>query len=504
MTVKSLSQAGASSSDTHFWQSIDWKAAESSVRRHQMRIAKAIQEGRHNKAKALQWLLTHSFNAKLLATKRVTQNRGSKTAGVDGKVCRTDKQKMQLAISLQRRGYQAQPLRRVYIPKKNSKEKRALSIPTIGDRAMQALYLLALEPVSELAADINSYGFRPKRSTADAIEQCFKALCRKTSAQYILEGDIRKCFDSIDHRWLKNHIPMDKRMLGQWLSAGFMEERTLYPSKGGAPQGGIASPCLALMTLSGLENAVLSAVNRSDKVHVVTYADDFIVTGVSKEILEQKVKPAIVRFLRERGLELSETKTKITHIDDGFDFLGFQIRKYQGKLLITPSRKSVKAFLDDIRKTIRKCPAIKTIELIQYLNLKIRGWAYYYRHVVAKETFTYVDNCIYEAIAGWVKQRHPEKNSKWWRENYFRSQGNRNWVFSTPDPNNKGQWIDLFKMVHIPISRHVKIIAQANPYESKWDEYFAKREKQKQQRNIIVRNMRRLRAGEPQDKTKPE
>lgn len=497
MTAKSSSLTGASSSDTYSWKALNWHDMESSVRRLQMRIAKAVQERRHNKAKALQWLLTHSFQAKLLATKRVTQNRGSKTAGVDGKICRTPKQKMQLARSLQRHSYKAQPLRRIYIPKKNSAtERRPLSIPTIGDRAMQALHLLALEPIVEITADPNSYGFRSKRGTADAIEQCFRALSHRTCSQFILEGDIRKCFDRIDHDWLKTHVPMDKKVLEQWLSAGYMEERILYPTKEGTPQGGIASPSLALMTLSGLELAVKSVTSKRDKVHVVIYADDFIVTGASKEILEQKVKPVIIAFLRERGLELSETKTKISRIDEGFDFLGHQVRKYQGKLLIKPSKKSIKAFLDDIRSIIRKCKAMKTVDLINLLNPKIRGWAHYYRHVVSKEVFSYVDDCIYQALARWVKRRHPEKNATWWRKHYFRSQGNRQWIFSAKDPTKPGQWNDLLKMVHVPISRHVKIIAQAIPYDSAWNEYFALREQQKRRRNIILRNMHRLRSGQ--------
>ena len=476
MTVKNISLTGASSSDTAAWKTIHWKTIQYSVNRLQMRIAKAVQAGRHSKARTLQWLLTHSFHAKLLATKRVTQNRGSKTAGVDGKICRTLKQKMQLALSLQRHGYAAQPLRRVYIPKKNSKtEHRPLSIPTIRDRAMQALYLLALEPIAEIKADPNSYGFRPERCTADAIEQCFRALAQKTFAQYILEGDIRKCFDKISHTWLKSHIPMDKKILSQWLSVGYMDKHVLYPTNEGAPQGGIASPCLAVMTLSGLETAIQSAVSKRDKVNVIVYADDFVVTGVSQEMLEQKVKPIIVAFLQERGLELSATKTQITHIDKGFDFLGHQIRKYRGKLLIKPSKKSIKSFLDDVRRIIKRLRGKKTLDLINFLNTKIRGWGNYYRHVVSKEVFSYVDDCIYRALARWVKRRHPDKNATWWREKYFRPQGRRQWIFSAKDPNKNGQWVDLLKMVHIPIKRHVKIIAQATPYDLAWKEYFKQR-----------------------------
>jgi RNA-directed DNA polymerase len=496
MTAKHTLSTGASSPDTVIWKDINWPAMESSVRRLQMRIAKAVQEGRHNKVKSLQWLLTHSFAAKLLATKRVTQGRGSKTPGVDGKICRTHKEKTQLAMSLQRRGYQAQPLRRVYIPKKSSTERRPLSIPTIGDRAMQALYLQALEPVMEMNADPHAYGFRQRRSTADAIEHCFHRLATKVSAQFILEGDIRKCFDRIDHQWLKDHVLMDKMVLSQWLSAGYMDNGTFYPTEGGTPQGGVASPCLAVMALSGLEQAVKSAVKARDKVHVTIYADDFIVTGASKEVLEQKVKPVIVDFLRERGLELSETKTKITHINDGFDFLGFNVRKYKGKLLIKPAKNNIKYFLANIRKIIKRNWATKTEELIKLLNPKITGWGNYYRHVVSKGVFYYVDDCIYRSLANWVKRRHPKKNATWWRKHYFRRQENRNWIFTAKDPENPKEWIDLLKMGYIPISRHVQIIGKATPFDERWYEYFSEREAKMLRRNIINRNIYKSRSGQ--------
>ena len=274
MTDKPLVCAGAVSNAKASWEVIQWRSVIARVQRLQRRIAKAAEAGRHHKVKALQWVLTHSLDAKLLAVRRVTQNRGANTAGVDGILCRTPKQKWQLAQSLQRRGYRAQPLRRIYIPKKRgSKERRPLSIPTLRDRAMQALYLLALEPLSELNADLNSYGFRPKRCVADAIEQCFKALRLKGSAPYILEGDIKQCFDRINLEWLQTHVPMDKRVLSQWLRAGFMDKHIFYSTHAGVPQGGIASPCLALIALSGLERAVKRAVKPCDKVHVVVYAD---------------------------------------------------------------------------------------------------------------------------------------------------------------------------------------------------------------------------------------
>lgn len=490
MTAKLSFMAGASSSDTASWENINWYVLDASVRRLQMRIAKAVREGRHNKAKALQWLLTHSFRAKLVAVRRVTRNRGSKTAGVDGVICRTPKQKIQLARSLQRRGYQAQPLRRIYIPKKNNAtERRRLSIPTIGDRAMQALHLLALLPIAEHLADPNAYGFRPARGTADAIEQCFRALSKKTQAQFILEGDIRKCFDRINHDWLLQNIPMDTQVLSKWLNAGYMEQSILYATKEGTPQGGIISPTLALMTLSGLELDIQLIARQRDKVHVVTYADDFIVTAVSQEMLEQTVKPTIENFLRERGLELSETKTKISHIDVGFDFLGHQIRKYQGKLLIKPSPKGIKSFLSDVRTTIKRYKTAKTVDLIQRLNPKIRGWANYYRHVVSKRVFSYVDDCIYRSLAKWVKRRHPDKNAKWWRKHYFRRREGRNWVFTAKHPSDPQRWVDLFKMGDIPIKRHLKLIAQATPFDPTWEDYFKQRRKRK--RASAVKNGRR-------------
>lgn len=273
MTAWVLPMTGASSTRKSVWNPIDWAKAEKQVRRLQMRIAKAIQQGKRGKAKALQWILTHSFYAKMLAVKRVTTNQGAKTPGIDGNLWKTPGQKRQAVNTLQRKGYHAQPLRRLYIPKKNGKT-RPPGIPTMTDRAMQALHLPALQPIAETTADKHSYGFRPARSTADAIEQCFNCLCQKTSAQWILEGDIKACFDQIDHRWLTAHIPMDKVVLQQWLTAGFIDKGSFNETEAGTPQGGIASPTLANMALDGLEQVVKQATRSTDKINVVRYADD--------------------------------------------------------------------------------------------------------------------------------------------------------------------------------------------------------------------------------------
>ncbi len=253
--MNAATQACAPSDAT--WHGINWADVHRQVRRLQARIVKATQEGRHNKVKALQWLLTHSFSGKALAVKRVTDNQGKNTAGLDKVTWKTPAAKTNAIASMRRRGYSPLPLRRILIPKKNGK-MRPLGIPTMKDRAMQALYLLALEPIAETTADPNSYGFRPERSTADAGEQCFTALAKRKSAEWVLEADIKGCFDNISHDWMIKHVPTDKTILQKWLKAGYVFQHELFPTEAGTPQGGIISPALANMTLDGLE-AMLSA-----------------------------------------------------------------------------------------------------------------------------------------------------------------------------------------------------------------------------------------------------
>lgn len=466
------------------WDTINWRIIKQQVRRLQMRIAKATRERRWGKVKALQWLLTHAFSAKLLAVRRVTQNAGRKTAGVDGVIWKTAAQKIEAARSLRRQGYNTLPLRRSYIPKKNGKF-RPLGIPAMHCRAMQALHLQALEPVAETLADPNAYGFRPKRSVADAIGQCFTVLCRKSSAQWILEGDIKACFDRISHSWLQEYIPMDKIILRKWLAAGYMEEGIVYPTEAGTPQGGIASPVLANMALDGLEAVARKATTDNKKINVIKYADDFVITGASKEVLETQVKPAVMAFLRERGLELSEEKTHITHIDDGFDFLGFNIRKYHGKLLIKPAKAGIKRFLGELRELIKTSNSYTTVQLIRQLNSKLRGWTNHYRHVVAKRTFNYVDCQVYQALAAWIKRRHATKPAHWRNSHYFRCVGLRQWVFfaKNQDKQGKSSYLDLFSAASVPITRHIKIQAHATPYDPVFVEYFAQRDRSRRRQN---------------------
>lgn len=477
-------KAGAPIGTFKNWKSIDWRKVNECVKRLQMRIAKAVEEERFGRAKALQWLLTHSYYSKLLAVKRVTSNKGKRTPGVDKITWKTLRQKFHAVENLKRKGYRPQPLRRIYIPKKNGK-KRPLSIPTMTDRAMQALHKMALEPVAETLADPNSYGFRPYRGCADAIAQCFITLAKKASPVWVLEADIKACFDEISHEWMIEHIPMDKEILTKWLAAGYVEDGKLYPTGRGTPQGGIASPTLANMVLDGLERTARSVMPERDrrfgrdirsKINVIRYADDFIVTGYSKELLEEKVKPAVIEFLSERGLSLSEEKTLITRIDHGFDFLGQNVRKYKGKLLIKPSKKNIHAFLSTISETFRKHRGSKAEGLIRDLNSKIRGWANYHKHVVASDIFSYVDDYIRNELWRWMRRRHGNKGAHWLMKTYL-SKGSRPGRFAVivKDKHGKPKTYELIKAQSIHIIRHIKIKADANPFDPKKQVYFWKR-----------------------------
>jgi RNA-directed DNA polymerase len=462
------------------WKTVDWPAIRETVRRLQVRIAKAVQEGKWRKVRSLQWLLTHSRAAKFLAVKRVTTNKGKKTPGVDGVIWSTLRQKWEAVLQLRRRGYRPLPLRRIYIPKKNGR-KRPLSIPCMSDRAMQALYKLALDPVAETLADRNSYGFRWRRRCADAIQQCFIALAKGYSAVWVLEGDIRACFDGISHSWLLANIPMDREVLAKWLKAGYIEGQKLYPTSAGTPQGGIASPVLANITLDGLEEAVRRAVPRRIlgircKVHVIRYADDFVITASSKEILVERVLPALRAFLAERGLALSEEKTRITRIEDGFDFLGQTLRK-QGpkKLLIRPSKGSVKSLLASLKETMRRYRGSAADGLIKRLNSQIRGWATYHRHVASADTFCRIDTWLFHSLWRWIRRRHPKKNTEWLKKKYW-SLGDNGW-FGTLVKTKKGHRLyRLIRTTSITIVRHIKVRGEANPFDPKWDEYFRVRQ----------------------------
>lgn len=485
--------AGASSTTRcSTWQSIDWSTAKAHVLRLQMRIAKAEREGRQGRVKALQRLLTTSFYGRCLAVKRVTSSTGSKTPGIDKVILSTRRQKMNCVLSLKRRGYTASPLRRIYIPKKSGK-MRPLSIPTIKDRAMQALWHAALVPIAEERADPNAYGFRPKRSTHDAIEQCFKALAKRSSATWILEGDIRACFDCISHDWLLKNIPMDKVILKTFLKAGFMENGKCQPTDLGVPQGGTISTTLALMALSRIEGKLVSTRKRQrdkDKIRMVSYADDFVVTAANEQSLRDKVIPTLIEALKEVGLELSNEKTRITSIEKGFDFLGFNIRKYRcGKLLIKPAKANIKTFLEEIKRIIYSSGALPTAILIHQLNQKITGWTNYYRGVVSSKVFAMIDQVIFQALKRWGMKRHPNKGKPWIIRKYYTGYNGDSWRFHciVKDKEGNKKILYLKLAAETLIRRHIKIRAEANPFNPYFKEYFQKREKERKARSKSIK-----------------
>jgi len=449
----------------------------------QIRIAKATREGKWRRVKALQRMLTRTLSAKLYAVRRVTQNQGARTAGVDRELWDSPENRRRAVDRLKRRGYRPLPLRRVFIPKANGKE-RPLGIPTMHDRAMQALYLLALEPVAESTSDPNSYGFRSRRSTADAQSQLFKSLHDKGSAPWVLEADIKGCFDHINHDWLECNVPMDTAILRKWLKAGLIYQGQLQATEAGTPQGGIISPTLANVTLNGLERGLIShlgakfgiAKAKKLKIHVVRYADDFVITGDSKEVLVSEVRPWVEAFLAVRGLQLSEEKTRITHIDHGFDFLGWNFRKYSKKMLIKPSKKNAQAFYCKVGETISGNKAVRQEDLIRLLNPMLRGWAQYHHPVVAKQAYSRMEHLIFQRLWWWAKRRHPQKSADWVRKKYFHSVGDRRWVFAAPVVTKDGSkgLLELYQISGTVIKRHVKIKGDFDPFDPTWEQYGEK------------------------------
>src|SRR6266542_1094236 len=432
--------AGASLRQAVDWRSIKWKRANRNVRRLQRRIVQAQQQGKKRKVRALQFILTRSYSARCLAVRRVVENPGRRTPGVDGQKLDTPEKKAQAVEKLSAEEYQPQPLKRVYIAKKNGRGRRPLGIPTMDDRARQALHLLALDPVAETTADPNSYGFRKERSVADAVEQCFKLLARSNSSQWVLEGDIQSCFDEISHEWLLSHIPMDRAILKKWLEAGIIERESFSLTTTGTPQGGIISPTLMNLTLDGLESLLAECFN-------------------------------------SRGLKLSENKTRITHIEEGFDFLGKHFQKHGGKLLIKPSRQNVQTFLAEIKATFRENLHAPVERLLMELNPKIRGWAMFHRTTASKKVFGYVDHRIFCELERWMQRRHPDQSLPWCYEKYLTQAGDRHHVLegTTLDRRGKPRTIRLVNAKDMPIKRHVKIKAAANPYDPNWESYFEER-----------------------------
>ena len=427
------------------WNRIDWSKARDQVRRVQERIFRAAKNGEVAQVRNLQNLQVRSYFAKVLAIRQVTQeNAGRNTPGVDGFVCKTDRQRWELLESgLTLDGYHPSPVRRVFIPKSNGK-LRPLGIPTVKDRVMQALVKLALEPEWESRFEANSYGFRPGRSAHDAIKAIWLCANQTGSSEWVVDADISGCFDNIDHDALLTLVPAHFRIvIGRWLRAGVIELGKREESIAGTPQGGIISPLLANIALDGLERLFGSETKdgqpkppskkkgRNHGVHLIRYADDFVVFSPTREIAEGYILPRLQQFLAGRGLQLSEAKTSITHIDEGFDFLGFNVRRRSGKVFVKPQRKKVLEHLQRLSEYVRSHRQQPIGGMIRDLNPIIRGWTNYYRHVVSKRIFATVDNAMWPMLYKWAKRRHPMKPHSWVQKRYFTmAYGTRRWVLT--------------------------------------------------------------------------
>lgn len=470
------------------WQDINWTAVEASVRRLQGRILRAARNGERKKVKNLQKLLVKSQAAKMLAIRLVTQqNRGKHTPGVDGVVVDTPEARVQfLQEGLDLKGYRPKPVRRVRIPKANGKT-RPLGIPTVKDRVMQAIVKLALEPEWESRFEANSYGFRPGRNTMDAIEAIHTTLNRRGSSKWVLDADISGCFDNISHDALLDRLPAFTNVIRRWLKAGVVEFGKRTDSLSGTPQGGIISPLLANIALDGLERLFGAEDARGNQIppakrkglnhglNVIRYADDFVVTAPSQEVLQKYVIPRITTFLAERGLELSEAKTRIVHVDDGFDFLGFNVRLFDGKLLTRPAKEKVIAHLRSVKAYLKSHQQAPAGQVVGDLNPVIRGWANYYRHAAAKETFAKADHQTWVMLWAWAKRRHPNKPAKWVKKRYFRNDGY--WTFFEGDAQ-------LLRRSSTPATRYVKVKGTSSPLDPEQRDYWQARKRRLTARQV--------------------
>jgi RNA-directed DNA polymerase len=474
MTVKDRANKGIGAvSPSAEWHSIDWNNIRLRVRKLRHRIYRATQKQAWNQVRSLMKLMLRSQANLLLAIRRVTQeNQGKKTAGVDGKTYGSAKDRTALVKEMQLYSpWRVKPTKRVYIPKKDGK-LRPLGIPTIVDRVAQAMVKSALEPSWEARFEANSYGFRPGRSTHDAMVHCWIYLNRRVHHKWVLDADIKGAFDNISHEFIltsTSKVP-GYALIKQWLKAGYLEKETFFATDQGTPQGGIISPLLANIALNGMQQVLPAGLG------YVRYADDFVITAKTRSELERSI-PAIERWLAARGLVLNKEKTRLVSMKQGFNFLGFTVRHYRnGSCLITPEKAKVLNFIQSIRNWIKSNLSADPYAMIRYLNPRIFGWANYYKAFVSKRTFSYVKEQIWRQLWRWCLRRHPTKKATWVKRKYFTTLKGQDWVFFGLQPTNEGHKTIYLTQIHkVPIKRHIKVRGDASPDDPGLKEYWEKR-----------------------------
>ncbi len=457
------------------WSSIDWARREEDVRRLRRRIFTAVRDGDLKRARNLQKLMPRSHSNTLVSVRRVTQqSTGRKTAGIDGETALTPRERGELATELHRSStlWQAMPVKRVYIPKGNGKQ-RPLGIPVIRDRVLQARAKNALEPEWEARFEARSYGFRPGRGCHDAIEAIFTATARRASKRlWVLDADLAAAFDRISHDHLVSslgHFPA-RTMIRGWLTAGVMEKGRFSATEEGTPQGGVISPLLLNIALHGMEAAAgcrhqsagrgKTPIAAPGTPILVRYADDYVALCHTQEEAH-RVKDTLAEWLRPRGLRINEEKTHVVHMTQGFDFLGFNLRRYGGKLLVKPSKAALARVRERLRTEVRSLRGANAEALISRLSPIIRGWSAYYRTVVSSRSFAALDHYAWKLTYRWAKRTHPKKSKNWVVTRYF-GEFNKDrkdkWVFGD---RTSGAYLPKFSWTGIV--RHVQVKGAASP-----------------------------------------